>query len=46
MAFASSFSMVLGVSRWLMTGTRDLERGPGGVVRELVCVVLTGKGKA
>ena len=44
MAFASSFTAVLGMSRWLMTGTRDPERRPRGVVTELVCVVLTGKG--
>ena len=44
MAFASSFTAVLGMSRWLMMGTRDPERRPRGVVTELVCVVLTGKG--
>lgn len=43
LTFASSFSLVLSTSRWLLTGSRDLWKAPkgGSLFAELVCVVLT-----
>ena len=42
LSFASSFTLILNTSRWLLTGSEDKLRATDKYFSEFVCIVLTG----